>query len=343
MKLYPVLPFLFLMGCSKKIDRLAIDRILKYGMTSTDLEEGCAFGESMAIPLGAASRKLPNKAMVIAETDAAMCSQMKAFELELNAEHLQVTIPIEHPHRIAKIKDARLESERVHAKAASRFYNAYQFLEAEYGTLGEACPNIAKKDESIFVIGLVAGTLSVLHDKSSGSKVGIPLDTLNKIARATSCVSDESWWHVPMAVQGSIWATIPGSGPGDIDPWVHLKTGAKKGEASGVRVGWAMHNLIAENSGQTERLKEGIEAHAEALSIPQNPDWAFLDAYGLKISQHQLDLIWIREKGHRAPTFGELPIVQEQLKAPADDPFGADPFGDTKENDNSGGSMENSE
>ena len=206
--------------------------------------------------------------MVVAETTAALCAELNAYSLDKEAAVLNKTIPYEHPNRIAIITDTRVEAERAHAMAAQRFYKAFSYLEAEYGPLGDTCPKISPKDESIYIVGIVAGTLSVLHDKASRNRVGIPMDTLNRISRSASCVSNEDWWYAPMAIEGSIWATIPGSGPQDIDPWVHLQTAAEKGAPSGVRVGWAMHNLIAENSGKTERLKLGVDGHILSLHSP---------------------------------------------------------------------------
>lgn len=322
------IPLLAMLGCASKIDRITIDKVLMTGMAEPDIVKGCGLGEAMGFPLNSFTKKSPNKAMVVAETTAALCAEIKAFELDRQAEMENNTIPFDHPNRIAIITDTRIQAERSHALAAQRFYNAYTYLEAEYGVLGEECPVIKEKDQSVYIIGLVAGTLSVLHDKTSGNRVGIPMDTLNRIARATACVPDEDWWYAPMAIQGAIWATIPGSGPMDTDPWEQMELAAEKGSPSGVRVAWAMHNLIAENAGQTARLKNGVLGHAESLkSHEQNKEWAFLDAYGYFISQQQLDLLWLRERGHRSPAFGEIPTAVESLEPSEEDPFGADPFG----------------
>lgn len=320
---------LFMVGCANKIDRFAIDNVLKKGMQEPDIQKGCALGEAMSFPLKSLTKNSPNKAMVVAETTAALCAELTAYALDKEAAVQNMTIPYEHPNRIAIITDTRINAERTHALAAQRFYNAFTYLEAEYGPLGEACPKIASKDESIFVVGIVAGTLSVLHDKASRNRVGIPMDMLNRIARSASCVSNEDWWYTPMAIQGSIWATIPGSGPQDIDPWEHLQLAAEKGAPTGVRVGWAMHNLIAENAGKTEQLILGVNGHLESLSThAQNKEWAFLDAYGLFISEHKHDLYWINEKGHRAPSFGDWPKAEENIDTSDDDLFGEDPFGE---------------
>ena len=182
------------------------------------------------------------------------------------------------------------------------------------------------------VVGLVAGTLALLHDKAGGSQLEIPLDLLPRIARGADCIDNEQWWEVGKSLQGAAWATIAGSGPEGTDPWDVLWQAAEQGESSGVRVGWAIHNLIAANGGQDERLQKGLARHANSLEQnEQNQDWALLDEYSRRTSLHQSDLIWISEVGHRSPKLGDVP--PPPLPPPSedaeDDPFGGeeDPFG----------------
>ena len=183
---------------------------------------------------------------------------------------------------------------------------------------------------------MMAGTLAQLHDKAGGNAVGVPMDTLPRMARAAECLDNEKWWYVPAAIQSSAWVSIPGSGPTDVDAWASLESAASQGEGTGVRVARAMAALIASNADQTEALRAGIVAHARSLEThPSDPKWALLDAYATSVSLYTSDRIWTEEHGHRTVEFGVLPgsgegAVPEEPDPFASDPFGpADPFGET--------------
>jgi len=195
--------------------------------------------------------------------------------------------------------------------------------------VGGECPRIAKRDEIVYLVGLVAGELALLHDKVSGSKVGLPLDMPLKIGRSATCLSDERWWHVPQALRAAGWAIIPGSAPEGIDPWEMLEEAAVAGEASGVRVARALSVLLAANADDTARVEHGIKAHAESLlSTKQSEEWALLDEYARVVSMHESDLLWTTAAGYVTPNFGELPRAEEPEEPDVPDLFGeGDPFG----------------
>ena len=76
----------------------------------------------------------------------------------------------------------------------------------------------------------------------------------------------------------------------------------------GVRIGWAMHNLIAANSGEQDRVGQGILSHSYSIaSNTADPDWQLLDEYSYWITRHQSDLIWTKHSGHRTEVLGSLP------------------------------------
>lgn len=226
--------------------------------------------------------------------------------------------------RAAEITDARARATRAHARAGARFDQSFRQLEAHFGPLGGECPKIREKDEFVFLFGLVAGTLALLHDKAGGNATGVPLDRLNVVARATTCLDDARWWHAPAALRAGAWATIPGSGPSDADPWKLLDEAAASGEASGVRVARGIQVLLAANAGRADVVEAALRAHAaSAAATARNPDWALLDVYAHEVSLHQSDLVWTAAAGHRTETFGKLP--SDAVPVPLD--TGPDPFG----------------
>jgi hypothetical protein len=330
-----------LVGCATKVDRFTVDRVLARGMRVPDMGNVCALGESLRHALDAfgTQNKTPHKALVIAETTAATCAESQAWALSLESRRAKVNLMELGASRTAEIRDARIRSDRARQTAASRFYRAYLHLEAAFGPVGGECPRIAKRDEVVFLLGLIAGELALLHDKGSGGEVGVPLDTPLKIGRSATCLSNERWWHVPQALQAAGWAIIPGSAPAGVDPWEMLEEAAAAGEASGVRVARALSVLLAANADDTARVEHGIKAHAESLlSTDQNEEWALLDEYARVVSLQESDLLWTAAAGYVTPTFGELPGDEEPDEADVPDLFGeGDPFGAEPSDESQGG------
>jgi len=188
---------------------------------------------------------------------------------------------------------------------------------------------IKEKDEVAYFVALISGTFAVLHDKSSGGQIGVPMQVLPKIARASECLDAERWWEVPTALQSGIWASVPGSGPEGVDGWPLLLEAAEKGAQSGVRVAWGIAALLASNGDQEEILVQALEAHGKSLTeVEADPKWLFFDQYATEVSLQQSDKFWIKERGYRTPRLGEIPKMEEEIiTAPSEeDPFGADPF-----------------
>ena len=316
-------------GCAAKIDRFTIDRVVAVGTDVPDTGKVCHLGAALAHPLASLSRKAPHKALVIAELVSALCDEGVANEAELDMDRAKANLSALGAERADEITDARIRSERAHAQAAARFERSWQHLVAAYGEIGgEECPRIKEKDEVAYLLGLIGGTLALIHDKRGGTTLDIPLDRLLVVARGTECLDDERWWHAPLALRAGAWATIPGSGPEGVDPWELLDEAAQKGEGSGVRVGRAMQALIAGNSGRGEIVQEAIRAHAASMeATPTDADWALLDRYAFEVSRHESDRIWVDAEGHRTETFGELPSDEKEAPVVPDLFSGADPFG----------------
>ena len=333
-----MLVWMFNLGCvTKMVDRFTVDRIVGQAKVVGDTQMPCALGESLNHVLMAAktNRKTPDLALVISNGTAAICAQQQAWEYHLLAERVKVHRPLSDPYRIAAIKDANYAAARWDAIAARRFYQSFLHADAAFG-MDTPCSNISEKDEVVYLVGLISGTFAVLHDKQSNGKGGVPLDLLQKISRAASCLDNELWWHVPQALQGGIWATIPGSGPEDIDPWDFLEEAGERGAASGVRVSFAIGSLLANNAGEMDLMKGLLKSHGDNIvTQPVSPDWQFFDQYATEVSLFQSDLLWTKQSGFRTPELGQLPVeIEDSLINSEEDPFGgviekgADPFGD---------------
>jgi hypothetical protein len=327
-----------LLGCAAKVDRLTVDRVVERGMRTPDMGNVCALGESLRHVLEAmgTTKKAPHKALVIAETTAATCAEAEAWALSLESRRARANLMELGTSRTAEIRDARIRSDRSRQQASRRFFRAYTHLEAAFGPVGEKCPRISPEDEVVYLVGLVAGELALLHDKASGSALGLPLDMPLKIGRASECLPNEDWWNVPQALQAAGWAIIPGSAPAGTDPWELLEEAAVAGQGSGVRVARALSVLLSANADNRDRVEHGIKAHAESLrTTKQNEEWALLDEYARVVSLHESDLLWTAAMGYVTPRFGDLPLAEEPEEADVpdlfadDDPFGAAPSGDS--------------
>ena len=292
-------------SCSHKVDRFTLDRVVPAAMKDPDLGKICALGESLVHPLTAIPHQNapPKKALVIAEAAAGICEQLSAQEHRLTALRLK-----QGHATVSSQRDARLLADRANRTAARRFYRSYQNTNDLWGPLGEACPKLSDEDEFTYLLGLVAGLNAIFADKQSGGEVAVPVNTLNQVGRAASCLDNETWWYAPDALQAAAWATIPGSGPDDVDPWELLEEAAQLGAQSGVRVARALQIVVAENADKDEWVSDGIKKHGASLSsTPTNPDWRLLDEYALALSLYASDSVWTSLRGHRTPRFGELP------------------------------------
>jgi len=295
-----------------------------------DLGKACALGSSLSHALGALSsrRQPPRLALIIAETTAGLCGELEAMEVELESLRARRNWRALGEDRVAEMRDARLREMRLHTLAAKRYWRAWQHMDAAYGPFDGDCPRIRERDEIAYLLGLVAGLRSLLHDRAGGSELDLPADVLGEVSRGARCLDNEEWWHAPAALEAAVWAVIPGTAPEGVDPWEVLGTEAEAGGESGVRVAWSLYALLAGNAGRRDDLEAAIRGHAASIaSTPPDPDWLLLDEYGFRVTGHESDRIWTGERGHRTETFGELPTQPEAPSPPAIDPFGGDPFG----------------
>ena len=322
-----------LSGCATKIDKITVKRVVARAMLVPDVGQACQIGASLRSPLAAATREArpAHQALLIAEVTAGMCDEMAAWEHELDqAIALSEARGLPPAQRALVAQDARLQADRAHTRAATRYLRAYEHGVAAFGPLGTAaCPKLKQREELPYLLSLVAGLQVVLHDSAAGSPLGVPKATILDVARGARCVDDAAWWYGPSAMQAAAWGTIPGSAPDSIDPWVQLDQAARGSDSTGVRVARGLQVTIAVNAGRDDLVQEAIRAHAAAIAATEaDPRFALFDRYAYLLSRHQSDLIWAKEAGHRTPVFGVLPgDAAPQGGALDSDPFGADPFG----------------
>jgi hypothetical protein len=316
-------------ACSAKIDRFTVDRVVPTAMAVPDVGEVCALGAALDHALASVPRpnNPPERALVIAQTSASLCAEEVARAADLHAARLRRDLA---PDRVSEALDARVAAERAWGLAAARAWRAWRTLDARYGPFdGETCPSVASRDEIVLLVGLVAGTNALLHDRSAGGPVGVPLDQLLTVGRLATCVDDAAWWHAPTALQAGAWATIPGSGPEGVDPWAELERAASLGDPTGVRIARALQIVVAANAGRRDVVGPALDAmRASEAAVPSSPEWALLDAYAHALALHQADLWWIEATGHRATSLAPPPAAQAAPAPSATDPFEADPFGE---------------
>lgn len=327
---------LLLTGCVRgTVDRYTTQSVIPRALAVPDVDRACQVGAALGHPLAGmtAADRPADRALIIADATAALCAEPVAREAELAAGIALFSAT--GPARVATVKDERERERRARELAALRFASAFARTERVFGPIGvdATCPRIREQDELTLLVGLVSGTLAMLHDKASGGAQGVPLDTLARVGRAASCLDDERWWHVPAALSATAWAVVPGSGPEGVDAWAALEQAARAGEGSGVRLGWALYAQISGNAGQDERTALAVHGFASSLaSTPSDPAHALFDRYAFEVVRHQSDLLWVAAAGHRTQVFGELPTPAAE-PAPTDvppagieDPFAPDPF-----------------
>jgi len=315
-------------GCAAKVDRFTLDRVVKRAGAIDDLVMVCELGVSLAHGLRALPRNDPHRALISAETVAGVCAQQDAWEAGLSAARAQANLGQLGIVRAAEVTDATLAADRHHTLAAGRFERAWGHLVAQHpGIDTGTCPSIRSRDEVAVLLGLVSGTLALLHDRAAGGPLGVPLDRPLLVARGAACLEDARWWSTPSALQAGAWATVPGSAPEGVDPWALLDEAAARGDTSGTRVARAVQVLLASNAGRTADVEAGIRAFVAVPPASLDPEWVLLDRYAATLVLHQSDVLWTAHSGHRTEQLGTLPSDAAPAETGPDWFGGDDPFG----------------
>ncbi len=285
----------------------ARDHMIPYLLEEGDIKAVCGAGVAFGGFLNSFGRVMdpPNRAAVVTSMSAATCAAQASWTEELRS------LRAIRAGNSAEAKDARIAQQRAHAVAARRLYNAYLRTVAHYGEPSETCPQLDDEfDELVWLLGLMSLVQGVQHDRAAKGAVGVPLDAPTKAARGIACLNNQRWWHVPEAVQGAIWASVPGSGPKDADPWKKMEEAAQAGDKTGVRLARTVQIQAANGLGKSDILKKSIAAFGKSISsVPPAERWKTLDNYGVLEVQAISDRIWTEAEGHRTPyqSLGELP------------------------------------
>jgi len=282
---------------SKMIDKATLKTVLPGMMPAPDVAMVCQAGTALG-PLAAAldPDNAPDRALVLTMMSAGMCADLAVWDAEL--ERLRAP----HEGRGAAAEDLLERESRMHAVAASRYYAAWQSLEAAFGPVGDGCPDLNSKrnEDTLYLLGLSSGVLAMIHDRAAMGVAGVPTDIPPRVARAAGCLDDETFWAVPSALEGALTASIPG--PNQAAGLEMLNAAADRGAATGVRLAQAFQAQTLSTLGMEDALRAAIEAHGASLSeVPADPQWRLLDAFASRLILHESDRIWMSEEGKRTP------------------------------------------
>ena len=294
----------------------SVEHVMPFVMAQGDVGMACETGVSMGyflISFGRVTAE-PDRAAIVTLLPAGMCAEGQAWEEDLRQ------LRSLHEQRSPEAQDARFAEKRAHQTAARRFYGAYKRLEAAFGPPGEGCPELEPGDDALYLMGLEAGLLAVVHDRASGGEAGVPMSIPPAVSRATKCLDNERFWGAPAALEATLQSTIPGLLPEGVDAWKNLEDAAALGREKGVRLADAMWVLGAAAAGREDDLKRAIVAHAASMTEkPPSGDFKLLDVYAHLIILHESDRLWTQATGHRTPPGALGTFYEPPTEEPADD------------------------
>lgn len=277
----------------------AAEHVTPFVMSTDDAEMACASGLAMGNFTMSFERVTdrPNKAALSALASAASCAEAHAWEAELRS------LRALRANQSEEAQDARVEEKRWHAVAARRYGAAWTRMTQAYGTPGGACPTLeTPEDETLYLVGLIAGGQAVTHDRAAEGQAGIALDVPRLAARGSECLDDARWFGVPSALRAAVWLSVPGATPAGEDPWARLTAAAELGESKGMRLARAIQIESLAAAGRLEDVRAAIKTYAESRDrTPTYAAFRLLDQNGLMLVQQMSDRLWTREAGHRTP------------------------------------------
>jgi hypothetical protein len=306
-------------GCNvgKMIDRATIKRLSPGILADSDVPQACAVGAAiaplvLALGYGEPARRQPRQATAMTLIAAGMCAEQSVWEAELSGIQAEYMLRRGADGQLiaALQKDALLRGRRHHVEAARRDHAAFLAVVGAFGAPSEAqdCPaRLRPREELLYLLGLTAGLLAVIHDVQAGRVVGVSSEIPLRVARGAGCLDDAKWWHLPAALRAAVWASVPGSAPAGTDPWRALAEAAGAGEAQGVRLGRALQAQVALSAGRDAVHAAAIEAHRAASKGAGRPEVGLLNDYADRTIQHFSDRQWMATRGHRAPLDADGP------------------------------------
>tara|TARA_B110001454_G_scaffold139163_1_gene129278 strand:+ start:2424 stop:3434 length:1011 start_codon:yes stop_codon:yes gene_type:complete len=274
---------------------------MPYVMKTDDTDMGCAMSEAMTPMLLSFSELTwsPDRLATTMYMQAGACAEAKANEEGLT--YLRAY----KAQNIAEAKDARIRQKRLFALAANRQYKGYKHLVSEFGEPGETCPDMDEDEEFFWMLGLVSGLQAVMSDVRGQGEVGVPKDIAMKSVRGSQCLDAKRWWGVPKAMQAAVWTMMPENAPEGVDPWQELVVASEMGGEVGVRLAQAMEVVVADGSGNQERLRDAIRRHAQSIKTTSpNKDYQMLDTVATQQILAVSDRLWTEATGSRTPIGG---------------------------------------
>ncbi len=313
-------------SCAGRIDKVVKKRAVPQLALGRDLGLACAFG-SLGISLSEIlTEDRSEDALAVSWITAGLCEEIAGREAQLQSQLARRHAPMES--RAALATDARIRADRHFANAAHRFQVGYQITQDNYGGADD-CRLKNDGDQSIYMLGLLAGMLALVNDAAAGMAVGVPQNQILEIGRQSHCLDNDRWWGIPRALEVSGWLVIPGSGPTGVDASAELAAISAIADAQGQGIPRALWLFTAANGGDREAVRAILADWPDEATAPDN-EYALIDEYARKLAQVEADLLWISERGHRAPDPPmppPAPSTGEENDPFGGDPFGGDPFG----------------
>ena len=302
-----------LAGCNlgKAVDKTTRRTLAPGALASSDVPMACALGAAMSPAMLALGHhkpaREPRQAATLTLLAAGMCAELQAWEDELagiQARHLIAAGA--DPRALAPLsQDALIRERRHHLDAARRDLGAFERAVQAFGAPTEEreCPARLRTDEPLlYLLGLTAGLLAVLHDAAAERALGVSNAIPRQVERGALCLDDDAWWRVPSALRAAVWTAVPGSAPPGVDPWAVLDAAARAGEAEGVWLARALQAQAAAAAGKDEIHRQAIVAHAAARQAgPGAAEVALLNDYAARMITHFSDRLWMEKAGHRTP------------------------------------------
>ncbi len=309
-------------GCASTLanttSAVADRHILPATLRGSDATLGCAAGEALSAIMGGFGGHSANAAQtnIVPMLAAGICLEQDIWQAEFRRLRA---------HRAGEVEeatDARIEEQRLHRLAAARYLASYDLVVDTWGlpAADGQCPTLRhERDEFYYLMGLCAGMMASIHNSKAQGAAGDTGHLPPTILRASTCVDDQEWWGVPLALRAAISTALPGQAT--VDAWKMFDDAASIGEAAGVRLAGAFLVQAAANTGDDARRADSLRRFAASLATPADPRWAMLDDVGRMLAMHESDVLWTEAEGHRTPygELGRLPSTAEAALPDAGD------------------------
>jgi hypothetical protein len=309
-----------------RVDNSTLTQVSPEVLAISDVGMACAVGETTVPLMTAMDDEKLRRSIAFSLISAAMCSEIRVWDAELERRQAVYLAGIssEPATWSALATDAAARETRAHLEAAQRNLWVWEALEAEYGTVGEECPELEEEEQVLYLMGLASGSLAVLHDGAADHALDINQGVARQVERGAACLDSGALWGVPGALRASVWIAVPGAGPEDVDPWVQLEASAMLGDSQGVWLARALHAQAAGAAGDSEALDAAITAHKVAMETGGSSEHGLLNDYSHRTIRHESDRIWMSQTGHRTESgrFGSQPGAELEVDFDLDAFFG---------------------